>query len=258
MAITDKTRKLLWGRSGSRCALCRQPLVVTRGESGTDTLIGEECHIVGRSPIGPRAAPETTVDPDQVDNLILLCSNHHKLVDDRPEEYTVERLHTMKRDHDAWVAAALDDSHRPKIRFFRQRGETDVMLRLVATGERLLGVTAGCCQSILDNDDVTTADEAELIGEFLQDVHDWNEILSDIGPAERVRAEYKLTQTIVDLAVAGFLVYAARLERTVSVGSDSSPWPVAVVRVVRMGESGSEPSADPNGVRDSDAGSAGV
>jgi hypothetical protein len=39
------------------------------------------------------------------DNLILLCSIDHKRVDDQPEHFTIERLKSIKLDHEAWVRA---------------------------------------------------------------------------------------------------------------------------------------------------------
>jgi len=47
MAITDKTRKILWGRAGNRCAMCRRVLVVDRTPSDDDAVVGDECHIDG-------------------------------------------------------------------------------------------------------------------------------------------------------------------------------------------------------------------
>jgi hypothetical protein len=40
-------------------------------------------------------------------NLILLCRNHHKVIDAQEGEYTVERLHQMKAQHEAWVREQL-------------------------------------------------------------------------------------------------------------------------------------------------------
>ncbi len=42
-------------------------------------------------------------DRHSVDNLILFCPTHHKLVDDQPNEYTVENLQKFKYDHEKWV-----------------------------------------------------------------------------------------------------------------------------------------------------------
>lgn len=41
------------------------------------------------------------------DNLMLLCLDHHKIVDDDPTTYTVGRLHEIRREHLDWVDARL-------------------------------------------------------------------------------------------------------------------------------------------------------
>ena len=57
MAISEKTRKLLWGRSGNRCAICRVELTTTETEDKGKVVIGDECHINARNPGGPRYDP---------------------------------------------------------------------------------------------------------------------------------------------------------------------------------------------------------
>ena len=89
MGISDKTRKILWAKSGNRCAFCRQKLVVDETELDIESVTGEECHICAKSSDGPRY--EITLNEyeiNNIDNLILLCSSHHKLVDDQVETYT--------------------------------------------------------------------------------------------------------------------------------------------------------------------------
>ena len=56
MGITSKTRKMLWGKSGNRCAMpdCKKELVVNISEIDNHSIIGEECHIIAQSPDGPR------------------------------------------------------------------------------------------------------------------------------------------------------------------------------------------------------------
>jgi hypothetical protein len=79
-------------------------------ETGTDdpTLIGEICHIVARKPSHARGdSTLTREERDRYSNLILLCRNHHKIVDDNPEKYTVELLHNMKQEHEEWVRNSL-------------------------------------------------------------------------------------------------------------------------------------------------------
>lgn len=111
MSISLKTRKMLWGRAANRCAFvdCRKELVIDATETDDESVIGEECHIVAESPDGPRGdSPLTSEQRDKYGNLILLCSTHHKNIDDQPGHYTVENLHQLKNDHEAWVRQRLD------------------------------------------------------------------------------------------------------------------------------------------------------
>src|SRR4051794_8513285 len=103
VAITTQIRKALWARSGNRCAICTTQLALAP-TSGRATLVGQECHIVARSPGGPRAGLPVA-DIDGIDNLLLLCATCHRLVDDQPEHYTVDRLREIKRGHEAGVEA---------------------------------------------------------------------------------------------------------------------------------------------------------
>lgn len=110
MGISTKTHKMLWGRSGNRCAFpdCKLVLVMDETETDDPSVIGEESHIVARSPVGPRGESDLTEEQrDMYGNLILLCSVHHKLIDDQPREYSVDRLHTIKRNHEEWVKTTL-------------------------------------------------------------------------------------------------------------------------------------------------------
>ena len=93
MPISDKTRKTIWGLSGNRCAFpgCNNELYLTVGES--NSLVGEECHICARNAGGPRFDPSLTeAEVNDYSNLILLCSIHHKLVDDNPKHYDAASL----------------------------------------------------------------------------------------------------------------------------------------------------------------------
>jgi len=72
MAITDRTRKLLWARSGGRCAVpeCRRHVFIGGTPPDPDTIIGEEAHIYAQSPEGPRGGlPDAPADLDAYENL---------------------------------------------------------------------------------------------------------------------------------------------------------------------------------------------
>lgn len=103
---------MLWGRAGNRCAFpeCRIELVMDETETDDPSLIGEECHIIARSPDGPRG--DSTFPKEKIDkyeNLILMCNVHHKVIDDQPGYYTVESLNEIKKNHEKWVSESLEE-----------------------------------------------------------------------------------------------------------------------------------------------------
>lgn len=101
---------MLWGRSANVCAFpdCKRVLVIDETLTDDPSVIGEEAHIVARKKDGPRGESELTEEQrDKYDNLILLCNIHHKLIDDQDVEYSVDKLHTFKKDHEKWVIQNL-------------------------------------------------------------------------------------------------------------------------------------------------------
>lgn len=118
MTISLKTHKMLWGRAANRCAICRMDLVMDASETDDESIVGEACHIVAQSNDGPRGISDIPLERrDKYANLILLCNVHHKLIDDQPTEYSVERLRTLKADHERWV--------REQLSFDQQKQEDD-------------------------------------------------------------------------------------------------------------------------------------
>lgn len=109
MAITSKTRKELWAKSGNRCAICKKELVNQISEDDGSFIIGDECHIISSSPEGPRYKPGIE-DYDSYDNLLLLCKNHHREIDENCASYTEELLQYIKTSHENWVKKTLDSS----------------------------------------------------------------------------------------------------------------------------------------------------
>ena len=67
--------------------------------------LGQRAHIVGVGRQGPRSkAVPLSGDIDAVENLLLLCGEHHRIVDDNPRIYSVEVLAKYKADHEAKMA----------------------------------------------------------------------------------------------------------------------------------------------------------
>jgi hypothetical protein len=87
---------------------CRMDLFEDETETDDPTLVGENCHIVAESDDGPRANPTMPIGQrNSYANLILLCRNHHKVIDAQEGGYTVEKLHQMKAAHESWVKDKL-------------------------------------------------------------------------------------------------------------------------------------------------------
>ncbi len=96
----------LCARSAGRCQFegCNKNLFV-EGLTLKRGYFGEIAHNIASSAGGPRGDDvKSFLLSDDVDNLLLLCHEHHKMVDDNPEEYTETRLRQMKRKHENMIA----------------------------------------------------------------------------------------------------------------------------------------------------------
>lgn len=109
------TRVAIWGRAGGRCSdpECRRTLTCRPDEAADPSLVGEVCHIKAKSPGGPRYDENY---PDEFreayDNLLLMCRIHHKIIDDHPEIYSIEKLRALKIDHETWVDSQLSGTEK--------------------------------------------------------------------------------------------------------------------------------------------------
>lgn len=108
MGLSDKDRKLLWGRARNVCAFpqCRQSLTADQVDAKTGepfhTVVGEEAHLYSASAIGPRYDPNYPAGKlETYVNRILLCSVHHTFIDSEDgRAYDAETLAKMKQRHE--------------------------------------------------------------------------------------------------------------------------------------------------------------
>lgn len=98
MTISASDRKKLRDRAAGECSFpdCRV----------REKL--EEAHIVAEKPDGPRGdACFTKAQLDAYNNRILLCPNHHSVVDGDPAEWTVGKVWAMKEQHEQDIPRRL-------------------------------------------------------------------------------------------------------------------------------------------------------
>jgi hypothetical protein len=101
-SISSDTTLRLWVAAGGRCEYCNTYLLED-DLSGYSLNLGERAHIVGATdtPRSPRG--EADLPPEgreDVDNLMLLCRPHHRVIDQLIAEHAVEGLRRMKHEHE--------------------------------------------------------------------------------------------------------------------------------------------------------------
>ena len=236
MTISARSRKLLWGRSGSRCAICRHELIRDGTPVDDESIVGDECHIISPAASGPRHDPEFPREKlDDHVNLLLLCKTHHKLIDDQQSEYTASRLAKIKSDHEKWVSEQLGSSRSrtQPLRVRRVAENTPAFLRRIRSGKELLDIVTNACAFAPHYDELRNEAEDELVAGFLQDVQDWGELgLESVH--DRIRAARSLDERIGELELAGFWIFGDREGRVLEGGTGRNiDWPVAHIQVLR-------------------------
>jgi HNH endonuclease len=250
MAISDKTRKVLWGSSGNRCAFCHHELVIVATLADSESIVGEECHIVSGKAEGPRYDPTSAVEHlDEADNLILLCRVHHKMVDDQVETFTVEKLKSLKATHESWVTSKLNTESKdfqPRVR--RIKENIPAYLLRLRSGAEIFNIVSEACSFLFDHDELETEKEVELVASFLQEVQDWGELAGGLEAGERVRAKFRINSIANEVKEAGFWVFGAReIQRLEGGVGPPEPWSMAILTVRRS--TNAEITRDPEKLR---------
>ena len=113
---TEKTKMMLCAASAGRCEFEGCNKYLFEEESSCEPLnLSEVAHNIASSPDGPRGSIELSHDlSSDIENLLLLCREHHKLVDDKPEIYTVQKLREMKIKHESEIQRLCDLMYYPK------------------------------------------------------------------------------------------------------------------------------------------------
>ena len=123
-APSENTVKILCGKAAGMCEFegCNKRLFYD-GVTHSQFNNAYVAHIVASSANGPRGDKELSSQlSDKLENLMLMCADHHKLIDDPitgPRDYPVERLKEMKKAHEEKIARICDLFHVPKTEIVR-------------------------------------------------------------------------------------------------------------------------------------------
>jgi hypothetical protein len=169
MAIREREQKKLLLRSGGRCAFqdCRRVLTFGSDATGGVAILGEMAHIVAERPDGPRGnSPLPIGERNKYENLILLCNVHHQLIDDKPQTYTVERLHQIKKDHEEWVEKTLGRSASNGVVEEPPQQPTETVYSTLLPVERMPNFVFGAPCELRDEKDVKKSLRDIPVGEL--------------------------------------------------------------------------------------------
>ena len=102
-SYSKQTLKILFALSGNQCAhpKCTNNVVEPATDSSDSAVMAQICHIYALSVDGPRGKTGlTSKESNSPENLILLCPNHHTVVDKQFETYPAEKLKQWKQNHE--------------------------------------------------------------------------------------------------------------------------------------------------------------
>lgn len=107
---SQKTLKVLFALSGNQCAHpeCTNTLIEPATEESDALVTAHICHIYAVSTNGPRGRSGLTQkELNAPENLILLCRNHHAVVDGQHETFTADMLKGWKQTHETEMQKRL-------------------------------------------------------------------------------------------------------------------------------------------------------
>lgn len=114
--IEEKVRMKLWAISGGRCEMCNK-LLYEDSTFGIDGNYGEMAHIHAVSDRGPRnKRGMTPEEKNNIENLMLLCSEHHHMIDTKPDEFGDGLLKRKKKNHEERIRRVTDISEEESCR----------------------------------------------------------------------------------------------------------------------------------------------
>jgi len=111
--LSERTKIRIWARAAGRCVLCAKYLIDQRVHIHDAELVGQIAHNVGAEdgPKAPRGASSLSAsERAQEENLLLLCHECHRSIDDPANWglFTVDWLRRRKEEHQDRVRRATN------------------------------------------------------------------------------------------------------------------------------------------------------
>jgi transcriptional regulator with XRE-family HTH domain len=125
----------------------------------------------------------------------------------------------------------------PKVsdgRSLKAKSDVPRFLVRITSGADLFAILGGAHAGSVENEELKSEAEVEIVGSFLQEMSDLGEMWSELEPGERVRQVFEFTQKLKELDDAGFVVFGIREKKAFHVADKIIPdWNVAIIRVLR-------------------------
>jgi len=155
-------------------------LVEDETDASEASVVGEEAHIIARSPGGPRYIPLAADQVDHISNLVLLCRIHHKQVDDQVQDFPVDALRFIKSQHESKMRTRTEDETADDA--VTESGPAPAVLPVLHTGGQLWDVVADAMAYRVAGleDGQAPKQVVDAVDSFLQTVVDWGDISADV------------------------------------------------------------------------------
>lgn len=109
-SIPVNTARQLWAQCGGFCQSpqCNRSLFASVGDD--IVCLANVAHIIGHGAKGPRSEQELAeqIEKDGFSNLIMLCLDCHKIVDELERTFSAEQLRGWKADHEKKIRGLFD------------------------------------------------------------------------------------------------------------------------------------------------------
>lgn len=240
------------GKAAGTCSICRKGLVhQAEHPDDRDALVGEEAHIISASRNGPRGSASVPgMDFDGYYNRILLCRIDHRIVDEQPHTYTVEKLRTIRSEHEQWVHDRLhvmpDESASTPVGVRLKHPGLGMVLPRLRTGKDAWHAVIGSSFYLLDpvDEDDASPEACDIADKFLTNLKDYGElhdVITDSGFESIREAQRDLRRGLDELASQGLTAFGAQRDMLITGGSaPPTPCTMAVVVIRPQNEVGDD------------------